>query len=211
MVLTARGPEQQAQGINNALSYINIAVAFGLVGKRYSGYGCITGQGNGQGGREHGQKADQLPGYQKIDDMKAREHVASVWGIPEREIPDPGLSAYELLDSAGTDNGVRGLFVVGSNVVVSSPNALHIEKRLKALDFLAVADYFLSETAQRADVVLPSAQWAEEEGTTTNLEGRVILRERGYAPPEGLRTDIEILCEIARRLQGKARHVRQCT
>ena len=72
MILTARGPEQQAQGVNNTLAYINLALALGSVGKPSSGFGTITGQGNGQGGREHGQKADQLPGYRRIDDPAAR-------------------------------------------------------------------------------------------------------------------------------------------
>jgi assimilatory nitrate reductase catalytic subunit len=200
LILTARGAEQQWQGVNNVLSYINIALALGLVGRAYSGYGCLTGQGNGQGGREHGQKADQLPGYRKITDPAARAHVASVWGIPESEIPGPGRSAYELLDSLGQENGVRGLLVMGSNVVVSAPNALQVQERLKALDFLVVSDFFLSETAQMADVVLPSAQWAEEEGTMTNLEGRVIRRQRVFEPPHGIRTDMQVLCELARLL-----------
>lgn len=199
MVLTARGVEQQTQGVNNALSFINIALARGMVGRPYSGYGCLTGQGNGQGGREHGQKADQLPGYRRIEDPPARHHVADVWGIPEDELPGPGKSAYEMLDSLGGDGGVRALLVLGSNVVVSAPNALHVEERLKGLDFLVVADFFLSETAQLADVVLPSAQWAEEEGTMTNLEGRVIRRRQAFSPPPGVRTDIEILTDLARR------------
>ena len=140
IVLTARGAEQRAQGVNNTLSFINIALALGLVGKPNSGYGCLTGQGNGQGGREHGQKADQLPGYRKIDDPAAREHVASVWGIDPDTLPAPGKSAYELLDSLGQEGGVRSLLVLGSNVVVSAPNAVHVERRLRSLDFLAVSD-----------------------------------------------------------------------
>ncbi len=189
MVLTGRGPEQQAQGVNNALSFINLALALGLPGRENSGYGCLTGQGNGQGGREHGQKADQLPGYRRIDDPAAREHVARVWGVDERSIPGPGQSAYEMLDQLGRDNGVRTLLVLGSNVVVSAPNAVHVAKRLSALDFLVVADFFLSETAQLADVVLPAAQWLEEDGTMTNLEGRVVRRRRATLPPDGVATD----------------------
>ncbi len=200
MILTARGAEQQSQGVNNTLAYINIALALGLVGRLYSGYGCLTGQGNGQGGREHGQKADQLPGYRLINDPAARKHVASVWGVDEADIPYAGCSAYEMLDSLGTERGVRALFVVGSNVVVSAPRALHIIDGLKALDFLVVSDFFLSETAQLADVVLPSAQWVEEEGTMTNLEGRVIKRERVFSPPDGVRTDADVVCELARLL-----------
>ena len=204
MILTGRGPEQQSQGVNNALSFINLALALGLVGKRNSGWGCLTGQGNGQGGREHGQKADQLPGYRLINDPAARKHVASVWGIDGSELPGPGRSAFEMLDSLGQEDGVRCLIVMGSNVVVSAPDSLSVEQRLKGLDFLVVADYFLSETAQVADVVLPSAQWAEEQGTMTNLEGRVILRQPAFDPPGDARTDLEIIQALAARL-GKER------
>jgi assimilatory nitrate reductase catalytic subunit len=203
IVLTGRGPEQQAQGVNNALAYINIALALGQVGKRFGGYGALTGQGNGQGGREHGQKADQLPGYRRIDDPAARRHIAGVWDVPENSIPQPGKSAFEMLDSLGQDGGVRALFVFGSNVLVSAPDACRIEQRLRSLDLLVVSDFFLSETAALADVVLPSAQWAEEEGTTTNLEGRVLLRRRAVHPPEGVRTDLEMMVDIAARLGRK--------
>ena len=178
IILTARGPEQQSQGVNNVLAFINLALALGKAGKPYCGYGCLTGQGNGQGGREHGQKADQLPGYRKLDNPEHRNFIAGVWGVAESDLPKPGRSAYEMLDTMGSEGGVRALFVFGSNVAVSAPRAGHIDKRLDALDFLMVSDFFLSETAERADVVLPSAQWAEEEGTMTNLEGRVLLRQR---------------------------------
>jgi assimilatory nitrate reductase catalytic subunit len=131
--------------------------------------------------------------------------MAAIWGIPAEEIPGPGRSAYELLDELGRDGGVRALFLVGSNPVVSAPRALHVEERLRALDFLVVAEFFLSETAALADVVLPSAQWAEEEGTMTNLEGRVILRRRAADVPAGVRTDLEIIRGIAERL-GRGEH-----
>jgi assimilatory nitrate reductase catalytic subunit len=205
MILTARGSEQQQQGVNNVLAYINVALALGLPGRPFSGYGCLTGQGNGQGGREHGQKADQLPGYRKIDDPAARQHIAQIWGISADDLPGPGKSAYEMLDALGQDDGVHALLVIGSNIAVSAPNALHVQERLRQLDFLVVADFFLSETAQFADVVLPMAQWAEEEGTMTNLEGRVILRQRAFTPPPGVRNEIELLCELAQRL-GKGQY-----
>jgi assimilatory nitrate reductase catalytic subunit len=200
IVLTARGPEQQSHGVNNVLAFINLALALGKAGKPNCGYGCLTGQGNGQGGREHGQKADQLPGYRKLDNPVHRAFIAGVWGIPESDLPRPGLSAWEMLDRMGTEGGVRALLVFGSNIAVSAPHAGHIEKRLGELDFLAVSDFFLSETAALADVVLPSAQWAEEEGTMTNLEGRVILRQRAMEPPDGVRTDLEALSALAARL-----------
>jgi assimilatory nitrate reductase catalytic subunit len=157
MILTGRGVEQQRQGVNNVLAFINIALALGQVGHPFGGYGCLTGQGNGQGGREHGQKADQLPGYRSINDSAARHHIAHIWGIPESELPGPGKSAYEMLEALGQQDGVHALFVLGSNMVVSAPDALQVRERLEALDFLVVADFFLSETAPLADVVLPTA------------------------------------------------------
>jgi assimilatory nitrate reductase catalytic subunit len=200
MVLTARGAEQHSQGTATVLAWINVALALGMPGKDYAGYGCLTGQGNGQGGREHGQKADQLPGYRMIDDPVAREHVARVWGVPAADLPGPGLSAYELLDGLGTPGGARALLVFGSNIVVSAPNATHVTERLATLDLLVVADLVMSETAAMADVVLPVTQWAEETGTMTNLEGRVILREQAVAPPDGVRNDLEVLAGLAERL-----------
>ncbi|WP_432753319.1 molybdopterin oxidoreductase family protein [Streptomyces sp. JL2001] len=195
MVLTARGPEQQSKGTDTVGAWINLCLATGRAGRPLSGYGCLTGQGNGQGGREHGQKADQLPGYRKLDDPAARAHVARVWDVPAESLPGPGRSAYELLDALGGD--VRTLLLMGSNPVVSAPHAGHIEQRLRSLDFLAVADVVLSETAELADVVLPVTQWAEETGTTTNLEGRVLLRRRALTPPPGVRTDLEVLHALA--------------
>ena len=205
MILTARGPEQQSNGVDNVLAYINLALALGKAGKPHCGYGCLTGQGNGQGGREHGQKADQLPGYRKIDNPAHRAHIARVWDVDEASLPGPGISAYEMLDRLGTEGGVRALLVFGSNVAVSAPRAGHIEKRLEALDLLVVSDFFLSETAAKADVVLPSAQWAEEEGTMTNLEGRVLLRRKAAEAPSGVKTDIAAIAAIAARL-GSQRH-----
>jgi assimilatory nitrate reductase catalytic subunit len=205
MILTGRGPEQQTQGVNNVLAYINVALALGAVGKSGSGYGSLTGQSNGQGAREHGQLADQLPGYRSIADPGARQHLADVWKVPESAIPGPGKSAFELLDSLGSADGVRALLVMGSNVVVSAPDAMRVEQRLKSLDCLVVADVFLSETAALADVVLPAAQWAEEEGTMTNVEGRVILRRQAFNPPSDVRTDLDILTALAARF-GQQRH-----
>jgi len=199
-VLTGRGAEQHASGTDTVSAWINLALALGLPGTPGSGYGCLTGQGNGQGGREHGQKADQLPGYRHIDDPVAREHVASVWGIDAAELPGAGRSAYELLDALGEGGGPRALLVFGSNPVVSAPRAGHIARRLSSLDLLVVADFVPSETAAMADVVFPVTQWAEEDGTTTSLEGRVLRRHRAVDPPPGVRSDLEVLHGLAVRL-----------
>ncbi|HXU65296.1 MAG TPA: molybdopterin oxidoreductase family protein [Polyangia bacterium] len=200
MLLSGRGPEQQAKGVDTVLAFTNLMLALGKVGRPYSGYGCLTGQGNGQGGREHGQKADQLPGYRSIEDAADRAAVASVWGVDPAALPGKGKSAVELLDSLGEEGGIRALLVCGSNVVVASPNARQVARRLAALDLLVVCDAFENETAEGAHVVLPTLQWAEEEGTVTNLEGRVILRRRAVEPPPGPRSDLDILSGLADRL-----------
>ncbi len=198
MVLTGRGPEQQSRGVDNVLAFINLVLALGKAGRPHCGYGCLTGQGNGQGGREHGQKADQLPGYRRLDNPEHRRAVAAVWGMDPDALPQPGLSAAELLAALGTR--VRGLLVMASNLLVSAPDTRTLADRLRGLDLLVVADIFLSETAACADVVLPIAQWAEEEGTMTNLEGRVLLRRQAKPPPDGVWTDAAILAALADRM-----------
>lgn len=203
-VLTARGAEQHSRGTDTVLGWLNVALALGMPGRPHAGYGCLTGQGNGQGGREHGQKSDQLPGYRMIDDPAARAHVAGVWGVDPDSLPGKGLSAYELLDSLGRPDGSQALLVLGSNIVVSAPHATHVSERLAALDLLVVADIVMSETAAMADVVLPVTQWAEESGTMTNLEGRVVLRERAISPPDGVRSDLEVIAGLAERLGSTA-------
>src|SRR5262249_43361241 len=200
MILTGRGPEQQSKGVDTVLAFIDLTLALGQLGKPGAGYGCLTGQGNGQGGREHGQKADQLPGYRLIEVESHRQQVARVWGIDPASLPGKGRSAYELLDTGGRPGGIRGLVVMGSDGAGASPHAAHVTDRLRSLDFLAVCDSFFSETAELAHVVLPVAQWAEEDGTMTNLEGRVIRRRRAVAPPPGVKSDIEVLRELAARL-----------
>ncbi len=201
-VLTGRGVEQSSQGTDTVTAAINLALALGLVGRQGSGLGTITGQGNGQGGREHGQKADQLPGYRPIDDAAARAHVAAVWGVDPGSLPGKGLPAVELLAALGTPDGPRALLVHGSNPAVSAPNATVVTERLRAVDLLVVCDVVPSETAMLADVVLPVTQWAEEEGTMTSLEGRVLRRRKALDPPSGVRSELWIWAELARRLDS---------
>jgi len=204
-ILTGRGVEQHANGTDTATAAINLALILGLPTTPGSGYGTLTGQGNGQGGREHGQKCDQLPGYRRITDPDARAHVAHVWGVAAVDLPGPGLPAIELLTSIGRPDGIRALLVHGSNPAVSAPDAVEVRALLARLDLLVVCDFFLSETAVMADIVLPVTQWAEEEGTMTNLEGRVIRRRRAIEAPAGVRSELWILAELARRLEAPGR------
>ena len=199
MAFHARGIEHHIQGVGNVLTVINLVLATGQIGAPGKGYGTITGQGNGQGGREHGQKCDQLPGARAIDDPEARAYIAKVWGIDESELPGKGMTAVELIHAAEAGD-IKGLIGLCNNPLVSMPNAGRIRRGYDALDFHCQLDFFLSETAERADVVLPVTAWAEDEGVTANAEGRIVKHNKATEPLPGVRTDWWIVCELARRL-----------
>ncbi|MDF2815202.1 MAG: nitrite reductase, partial [Paenibacillus sp.] len=156
IVLTARGLEQQVNGVENTLNYINLSLITGKIGRNGCGYGAVTGQANGQGGREHGQKADQLPGYRLIENPHDRDYVARIWGIDPDELPGKGVSAYEMLQKV--DEGeIKAMIVLGSNPLVSSPNSRIVERALQKLELLVVVDLFETETARLAHWLLPGS------------------------------------------------------
>jgi len=199
----ARGIEHHTNGVNNVLSYINLVLATGKIGAPGSGYGTITGQGNGQGGREHGQKADQLPGQRSIMNPEHRKHVCDVWGLPEEELPQAGVSVVEMFDKM-REGEIRGLLSICNNVMVSLPDTNQVRRSLEGLDFYVCIDFFMSEGSRYADVVLPGSTWAEDEGVTTNSEGRVVKINKATDPPGDARQDWWIVREIARRMgRGK--------
>lgn len=199
IVLTARGLEQQINGVENTLNYINLSLVTGKIARKGCGYGAVTGQANGQGGREHGQKADQLPGYRMIDDPAARAHVAEVWGISPDELPGKGVSAFEMFEKI-EQGEIRGMIVLGSNPLVSSPDNQYVARMLEKLDLLVVVDMFETETAKYADWILPSSSFLEAEGTLTNLEGRVFHRPQAMELPGECKLDVTIIKELAEHL-----------
>ncbi|WP_428391201.1 molybdopterin oxidoreductase family protein [Lichenicoccus sp.] len=206
IILSGRGTEQQSQGVQNALAFINLALALGHAGRKHCGWGCLTGQGNGQGGREHGLKSDQLPGYRRLDNTQHRAEIARIWDIDPDTLPPPGLHATAMIEALAEPGGIQALLLMGSNLLVSAPASRGLAERLDRLALFVACDHFLSESSKRADIVLPVTQWAEESGTMTNLEGRVIRRVQAAIPPEGVRSDIDILAGLAKRLGG-ARHI----
>src|SRR6185436_11418209 len=178
----ARGIEHHSKGVENCLAMINLFLATGNVGREGAGCLMITGQGNGQGGREHGQKADQLPGQRSITDPAAREHVARVWGVRPEDIPGAGLSAQEIMNAIHAGE-IKGLLSICFNPLVSLPDATFTREALERLEFFATVDFFLSETARHADVVLAGSLQEEDEGTVTSVEGRVIHIRKAVDPP----------------------------
>jgi assimilatory nitrate reductase catalytic subunit len=198
-LLHARGIEHHTKGVENCMAAINLVVATGRIGREGCGYAMITGQGNGQGGREQGQKCDQLPGARDIENPAHREYIAGVWGVPESSIPHKGLSAVPIIEAI-QDGRIKGLLSFCFNPAVSLPDGNYVRAALEKLEFFAVADFFMSETARYADLVLSTALMEEDEGTTTSVEGRVIHHRKVVNPPGEAKEDWWVMCELARRL-----------
>ena len=198
-LMHARGIEHHSHGVQNVLGAINIVLASGRIGRESCGYATITGQGNGQGGREHGQKCDQLPGARDISNPEHRAYIAEVWGVGADEIPAAGVDVYEMFRRI--DRGeIRGLLSICFNPKVSLPDNKFITRCLEKLDFYVAIDFFLNETAQHADVVLPGSLHEEDEGVVTQIEGRVIKINQAVDPPGDARQDWRIIQDIARSL-----------
>jgi assimilatory nitrate reductase catalytic subunit len=201
-LLHARGIEHHSHGVQNVLGAINIVLASGRIGREGCGYATITGQGNGQGGREHGQKCDQLPGARDVSNPEHRAYVAKVWGVDPADLPQAGVDAYEIFRKI--DRGqIRGLLSICFNPKVSLPDNNFITRALDNLEFFVAIDFFLSETAHHADIVLPGSLHEEDEGTVTQIEGRVIKINKAVEPPGDAREDWRVIQDIAARL-GRA-------
>jgi assimilatory nitrate reductase catalytic subunit len=199
IMMHARGLEHHSKGVENCLAVVNIALATGNIGREGAGPTMITGQGNGQGGREHGQKCDQLPGQRSLTDPAAREYVAGVWGIRPDELPQPGYSAEEIMEAIHRGE-IKGLLSICFNPLVSLPDANFTREALSKLEWFGVIDFFLSETAHHADVVLAGSLHEEEDGLGCSAEGRVIHWQKSVDPPANARRDSQIIVDLAHRL-----------
>lgn len=198
-LMHARGIEHHSHGVQNVLSTINVVLASGRIGRKGCGYATITGQANGQGGREHGQKCDQLPGGRDLGNPEHRAYVAGVWGMSPDDLPQPGVDAYEIMRKAHSGE-IKGLLSICFNPVVSLPDNNFVREALSRLDFFVAIDFFMSETARYADVVLPGSLQEEDEGTVTQVEGRIIRIQKAVTPPGDARADWKIIQDIAQAL-----------
>ncbi len=208
-LMHARGIEHHSHGVQNVLGAINIVLASGRIGREGGGYATITGQGNGQGGREHGQKCDQLPGARDISNPEHREHIAKVWGVNADEIPQAGVDVYEMFRRI--DRGeIQGLLSICFNPKVSLPDNSFVTRCLDKLEFFVAIDFFLNDTAEHADVVLPGSLHEEDEGVVTQIEGRVIKINQAVDPPGDAKQDWRIIQDIAKSL-GRERGFTFCS
>jgi assimilatory nitrate reductase catalytic subunit len=198
-LMHARGIEHHSHGVQNVLGAINMVLASGRIGRERCGYATITGQANGQGGREHGQKCDQLPGMRDINNPEHRAYMAKVWDVDADDIPMAGVDAYEIFRKV--DRGeIRGLLSICFNPKVSLPDNNFIARMLDKLEFYVAIDFFLNETAHHADIVLPGSLHEEDEGIVTQIEGRVIKINKAVDPPGEAKADWRIIQDIAGKL-----------
>ncbi|WP_228546108.1 formate dehydrogenase subunit alpha [Halegenticoccus tardaugens] len=197
-IFTGMGMSQHRCGVDNVQNEVNLALLTGNLGRPGTGVNPLRGQNNVQGTCDVGAMPNVLPGYINVDGEE-RADVEEVWGF---EVPpEPGLTNVEISHAAG--DTVRGLFIMGENPVMSEPDANRVAERFEELDFIAVQDIFMSETAELADVVLPATSWAERGGTVTNTDRRVQLMRPATTVPGNTRHDLDILCELGTRLFGE--------
>ena len=198
-LMHARGIEHHSHGVQNVLGSINMVLASGRIGREGCGYGTITGQANGQGGREHGQKCDQLPGWRDISNPVDRAHIAKIWGIAEPDLPGPGVDCYEMFRKIDAGE-IKGLISLCFNPIVSLPDNNFIARTLGKLEFYVAIDFFMNETARHADIVLPGSLQEEDEGVVTQIEGKVIKINKAVDCPGDARQDWRIVQDIAAAL-----------
>lgn len=193
-IVYAMGITQHVTGTDNVLSLANLAMMTGNVGKESSGVNPLRGQNNVQGACDMGCLPNVLPGYARVDDEIARTRFEEFYGT---KLPsNVGLTVTEMMERAH-EGKIKAMYIVGENPLLTDPNLPHVEEALKNLEFLVVQDIFLTETANFAHLVLPSASFAEKEGTFTNTERRVLFVRPAFEPLYGSKTDLEIICLIS--------------
>ena len=197
-ILYCMGITQHTTGTDNVKSLANLAMLCGNLGIEGGGVNPLRGQNNVQGACDFGGLPDVYSGYQKVIDPAARQKMEQAWGVDE--LPDqPGMKVTHMIPAAH-DGKLKAFYVIGENPLVSDPDLNHCEKSIRNLDFLVVQDIFMTETAMLADVVLPSACYAEKDGTFTNTERRVQRVRKAVEPPGEAWNDWKIICDIANRM-----------
>src|SRR5206468_5980867 len=191
------GVNHSVQGTETVALLCGLAAATGNIGRPGAAPLSITGQCNAMGTRESGFTAT-MPGYRPYDDPAARAELAALWGITESALPAQRGKAYPDIVNAVVAGRIKGLWIIGTNPLVSFPNREVLEYGLSGLDLLVVQDGFETPTTARAHVVLPAAIWGEKEGTYTNSERRVSRVRAAVAPPGDARADFDIVLDLAR-------------
>jgi formate dehydrogenase alpha subunit len=197
------GIPEHSHGTSNALSLINLALLTGHIGREGTGLNPLRGQNNVQGASDSGAMPWHFPGYQRVDDEAAAQKFERAWNIESGGLNRvPGLTTTEILGNVHP-RGVRSLYIMGENPMMSEPNLNHTRHQMEQLEFVVTQDLFINESGAFADVFLPATSWAEKEGTFTNTDRRV-QRVRQAIPPQGqARPDWQIVCDLAQRIEKR--------
>lgn len=197
-ILYSMGITQHSTGTDNVQAVSNLALISGHLGRPGAGVMPLRGQNNVQGACDMGALTEFYPGYRSADDPETIELFSSAWGTEGLPM-GPGLTATEMIDAAASGD-IKAMYIVGEDPANSDPCSRHVREALENLDFLVVQDIFMTATAQAADLVLPGAAWAEEEGSYTNTERRVQWSSKAIDPPGAALSDLVIICKVARSL-----------
>jgi formate dehydrogenase major subunit len=196
--LWAMGLTQHANGTDLVTSLLNLMLACGMIGRWGAAMMPVRGQNNVQGASDVGAIPFVYTDYRSVKDPNIRAEYAQAWGVPAESLSlKEGLMVTEIVKE---ESGVRGMYIMGENPIISDPDIAHAEHWFKELEFLAVQDLFLTETARYADVVLPASSFAEKTGTFVNTERRIQLAHQAVPTPGRARGDLEILIELSNRL-----------
>src|SRR2546430_5771516 len=196
--LWAMGLTQHANGTDLVTSLLNLMLACGMIGRWGAAMMPVRGQNNVQGASDVGAIPFVYTDYRSVKDTEVRAEYAAGWGVSAESLSlNEGLMVTEIVKE---ESGVRGMYIMGENPIISDPDIAHAEHWFRELEFLAVHDLFLTETARYADVVLPGSSFAEKTGTFVNTERRIQLAQQAVDPPGDARHDLRILIELSERL-----------
>jgi formate dehydrogenase alpha subunit len=199
----ALGIPEHSHGTENALSLINLALLTGQIGREGTGLNPLRGQNNVQGASDSGAMPWHYPGYQLVDDEQNAFKFEKLWNVESGGLNRKrGLTNTEIIGAFGI-NGIKSMYIMGENPVMSDPNSTHVRHQFQQLEFFAAEDLFINETHAYADVILPAAGWAEKDGTFTNTDRRVQLVNKAVEPPDSARADWMIITDLAKRIESR--------
>jgi formate dehydrogenase major subunit/formate dehydrogenase alpha subunit len=191
------GITEHTCGTDNVYALSNLVLMTGHLGKRSAGMNPLRGQNNVQGANDAGATPVFYPGYQRAEDPRVRQKFADAWGVDQSATT--GLNLNEMM-KAMSDRRIRGLYLMGEDIVISEPNVSRVEKAMNELDFVVVQDIFFNESCRYADVVLPAGCFAEKDGVFANSDRRVQRVRKAVEPPGQARPDWEIILDVMKRV-----------
>jgi len=196
-IVFGSGVTQHAHGTEMVKALCNLALLTGETEEAGGGVYPLLTQNNAQGACDMGSLFEFLPGYQKVDDEKARRKFEEIW---ERAIPEkPGFTYREMFDRI-LEGKIKALYVFGEDPFISLPNLERLKNGLQQLEFLVVQDLFMTHVGSYAQVILPGVSFAEKDGTFTNMERRVQRVRKAISPVGDARPDWKILCNLSTKM-----------